>query len=145
MYLWILNRRTVSHAYRAKKSYGQHFLTNEGTAQKIAHFLLREDGIRNVLEVGPGQGMLTKYLLDQDIDLKVIEADADMVSHLKQHYRSLQEDRIIFLDFLKANMSRVFDGRQFCIIGNFPYNISSQIVFKMVNAYTLVPELVGMF
>lgn len=131
--------------YKAKKSYGQHFLVNEGTAAKIAGLLIREEAIKNVLEVGPGQGMLTKYLVKQDINLKVIEADSDMVESLKLNFVELTDENIIFLDFLKANLSKVFSGEQFYIIGNFPYNISSQIVFKMINAYHLVPEMVGMF
>ena len=129
---------------KAKKSYGQHFLTNESTAKKIAYSLLREDGIANVLEVGPGKGMLTKYLIEQDLELKVVEADRDMVDYLNEHYPILGPN-VISLDFLKANLSKVFDGEQFYIIGNFPYNISSQIVFKAINAKELVPELVGMF
>lgn len=129
---------------KAKKSYGQHFLTNEGTSQKIGYSLNRADGCRNVLEVGPGKGMLTKYLIEQDVNLKVIEADNDMVSYLHQHYPALGEN-VIALDFLKANMERLFDGEQFNIIGNFPYNISSQIVFKAINSRELVPEIVGMF
>jgi len=129
---------------KAKKSYGQHFLTNEGTAEKIANSLLRDEGIRNVLEIGPGKGMLTKYLLTQDINLKVVEADKDMVGYLEKHYPVLKED-IIYLDFLKANLHKIFDGDPFYIIGNFPYNISSQIVFKAVKDKELVPELVGMF
>ena len=129
---------------KAKKSYGQHFLTNEGTAEKIALSLLREEGIVNVLEIGPGKGMLTKYLIPQNFNLKVVEADKDMVAYIEKHYPTLKED-IIYLDFLKANLHKIFDGEPFYIIGNFPYNISSQIVFKAVNDKELVPELVGMF
>jgi 16S rRNA (adenine1518-N6/adenine1519-N6)-dimethyltransferase len=127
---------------RAKKSYGQHFLTNEGTAHDIANFLLREEGIKNVLEIGPGKGMLTKYLIDQDINLKVVEADRDMVAYLERNYKDLD---ILFLDFLKLKLEKVFDGEPFYITGNYPYNISSQIVFKMINDHHLVPEMVGMF
>lgn len=127
---------------KAKKSYGQHFLTSENTAESIGNFLLRKEGIRNVLEIGPGQGMLTKYLITQDINLKAVEADRDMVSYLNRHYPDLD---IIFLDFLKVNLLKVFDGEPFYITGNFPYNISSQIVFKMLNNHEMVPEMVGMF
>lgn len=129
---------------KAKKSYGQHFLTNEATSQKIAYSLLKTPGGKNVLEIGPGKGMLTKYLLEQDIHLKVIEADRDMVDYLNEHFPKLADD-IIFLDFLKTNMYKVFDGEPFYVIGNFPYNISSQIVFKIINAKEIVPEMVGMF
>ena len=129
---------------KAKKSYGQHFLTNEETSKKIAYSLLKDAGGKNVLEIGPGKGMLTKYLLEQDINLKAVEADQDMVDYLGKHYPQLN-DKIILLDFLKVNMYKVFEGESFYVIGNFPYNISSQIVFKVINARDIVPELVGMF
>jgi len=129
---------------KAKKSFGQHFLTNESIAEKIAYSLNRSDGGRNVLEIGPGKGVLTKYLLQQDIHLKVVEADIDMVSVLQNTFPKLEDD-IIFLDFLKLNLHKVFNDEPFYLIGNYPYNISSQILFKMVNTKELVPEMVGMF
>lgn len=129
---------------KAKKSFGQHFLTNESIAEKIAYSLNRNDGGRNVLEIGPGKGVLTKYLLQQDIHLKVVEADIDMVSVLQNTFPKLEDD-IIFLDFLKLNLHKVFNDEPFYLIGNYPYNISSQILFKMVNTKELVPEMVGMF
>ena len=129
---------------RAKKSFGQHFLINESLAEKIANSLLMESNIKNVLEIGPGKGVLTKYLLKQDINLRVVEADKDMVEYLKTNYPKLN-DKIIFLDFLKLNMKKVFDGEPFYLIGNYPYNISSQILFKMVKHRDLIPEMVGMF
>lgn len=129
---------------KAKKSFGQHFLINEPLAEKIANSLHKEYDIKNVLEIGPGKGVLTKYLLQQDINLKVCEADKDMVAFLEQNYPKLKEN-IIFLDFLKLNMKKVFDGNPFFLIGNYPYNISSQILFKMVKYRELIPEMVGMF
>jgi len=129
---------------RAKKSFGQHFLINEPLSEKIANSLRMESDVRNVLEIGPGKGVLTKYLLKQDINLRVCEADKDMVSYLENNYPKLQ-DNIIFLDFLKLDMSKVFDGASFYMIGNYPYNISSQILFKMVKHRALIPEMVGMF
>ena len=129
---------------KAKKSFGQHFLINESLSEKIAYSLLMEDGIKNVLEIGPGKGVLTKYLLEQDINLRVVEADKDMVAYLEKNYPKLK-DNIIFLDFLKLNMKKVFDGQSFYLIGNYPYNISSQILFKMVKHRDLIPEMVGMF
>lgn len=129
---------------KAKKSYGQHFLINEPVAQRIADGLTMIDQYKNVLEIGPGKGVLTKYLLRKDINLRVVEADRDMVAYLEEHYPELR-DRIIFLDFLKLNMEKVFDGEPFLMIGNYPYNISSQIVFKMLKARHLIPEMVGMF
>lgn len=129
---------------QAKKSFGQHFLTNEDIARRIADSLVLEDEPTNVLEVGPGKGMLTKYLLEKDFSLKCVEADTDMVDYLDANYPALH-DKIIFKDFLKLDLSTVFDGQPFCIIGNFPYNISSQIVFKMVEFRHIVPQLAGMF
>ncbi len=139
---------------RAKKSFGQHFLTNEDIARKIADSLALAEGPNNVLEVGPGKGMLTKYLLEKDYALKCVEADTDMVDYLNVHYPALQ-GKIISADFLKLDLGTVFPtgtgpigesaGQPFCIIGNFPYNISSQIVFKMVEYRPIVPQLVGMF
>ncbi len=129
---------------RAKKSFGQHFLTNENIAQRIADSLVLDSGPTNVLEVGPGKAMLTKYLLEKDYELKCVEADADMVDFLNANYPTLH-GKIISEDFLKLDLASVFDGQPFCIIGNFPYNISSQIVFKMVEFRPMVPQLVGMF
>ena len=125
---------------KAKKSYGQHFLINEPASEKIAFGLHRKEGIKNVLEIGPGKGVLTKYFLQQDINFRAVEADRDMVAYLKQHYPVL-EDKIIFLDFMKLNLSKVFDGEAFYLTGNYPYNISSQILFKMLKH----KELIGMF
>ena len=129
---------------KAKKSFGQHFLINEALSEKIANSLRMESGTRNVLEIGPGKGVLTKYLLEQDINLRVVEADKDMVAYLEKHYPKLHGN-IIFLDFLKLNMKKVFDGQPFYMIGNYPYNISSQILFKMIKYRELIPEMVGMF
>ncbi len=129
---------------KAKKSFGQHFLINEPLAEGIAHSLMMLEEHRNVLEIGPGKGVLTKYLIDQDINLRVVEADRDMISYLENEFPKLRDD-IIFLDFLKLDMSKVFDGEPFYLIGNYPYNISSQIIFKMIDHFTLIPEMVGMF
>ncbi len=134
---------------RAKKSFGQHFLTNEDIARRIADSLAVGTGPTNVLEVGPGKGMLTKYLLEKDFELKTVEADTDMVDYLNLNCPALH-GKIISKDFLKLDLGLVFPngagvGQPFCIIGNFPYNISSQIVFKMVEFRPIVPQLVGMF
>ncbi len=134
---------------RAKKSFGQHFLTSEGIAQRIADSLLIEAGKPNVLEVGPGKAMLTKYLLEKNFELRCVEADSDMVDFLNANFPALK-GKIIAEDFLKLDLGSVFpneagDGQPFHIIGNFPYNISSQIVFKMVEHRLIVPQLVGMF
>lgn len=131
---------------RAKKSYGQHFLTNEHYANQIAHSLQLTDQYDHVLEVGPGQGMLTKHLLDrkEDFTLTVSEADKDMVAYIQENYPELKE-RIVPGDFLKAELRNLFDNQPFGLIGNYPYNISSQILFKMLDNYDLIPEMSGMF
>jgi 16S rRNA (adenine1518-N6/adenine1519-N6)-dimethyltransferase len=129
---------------RAKKSYGQHFLTSEEIAEQIADGLILEGAYKKVLEIGPGKGMLTKYLLEKDFDLLVVEADRDMVMHLQKHFPKLK-DYIISADVLKVDLNLFFKDEPFAIIGNFPYNISSQILFKMLEYKSQVPELVGMF
>lgn len=129
---------------RAKKSYGQHFLTSEDIARRIADALTLTGENPQVLEVGPGQGFLTKYLLEKKMDLKVVEADQDMVDHLHKNYIQLH-GKVIAEDFLKLYFNHAFPDGQFSIIGNFPYNISSQIVFKMLDHRERIPELIGMF
>jgi len=129
---------------KAKKSYGQHFLTSEEIAEQIADSLQLVGEYKKVLEIGPGQGMLTKYLLEKDYDLLVVEADDDMVFYLKKHFPELRE-HIISADFLKVDLNLFLKNEPFAIIGNFPYNISSQILFKMLEYKSQIPELVGMF
>ena len=131
---------------RAKKSYGQHFLTNEHYARRIAEALTLTSDYRHALEVGPGQGMLTKYLLerDEDFHLKVSEADRDMVEYLGIHYPTMVGE-ILEGDFLRLDLEKVFAGQAFGLVGNFPYNISSQILIKLIDNYRLIPEMVGMF
>jgi 16S rRNA (adenine1518-N6/adenine1519-N6)-dimethyltransferase len=130
---------------KAKKSFGQHFLKEESISLKIASSLQLLDEYEDILEVGPGMGMLTKYLLQiADHRLTVVEADGDMVTYLNEHYPELSE-RIISDDFLKVDLVSKMEGRPFAIIGNFPYNISSQILFKALENKDYVPEVVGMF
>jgi 16S rRNA (adenine1518-N6/adenine1519-N6)-dimethyltransferase len=130
---------------RAKKSYGQHFLKEESIAKRIAESLQLLDSYSDIIEVGPGMGMLTKYLLQlKNHKLTVIEADADMVDYLEKNYPSLKEN-IIFEDFLKTDIVAISEGRQFALIGNFPYNISSQILFKGLDNRAFIPEMAGMF
>lgn len=97
-----------------------------------------------MLEVGPGKGMLTRYLLEPGQPLKVVEADPDMVSWLETHFPELAP-HIIAADFLEVPLDRVFEGQAFSLVGNFPYNISSRIVFHMLDYRQYVPEMVGMF
>lgn len=125
---------------RAKKSLGQHFLRDESIAMRIVESLSRNG---NVLEVGPGTGVLTKYLVKkQDINLKVIEIDRESVCYLKTNLPQLS-DGLIEGDFLKIEADSVFE-EPFSIIGNFPYNISSQIFFKILDNPDKVPMVVCM-
>ncbi len=128
---------------RAKKHLGQHFLKDENIAKKIADSLT-ESCYKNVLEIGPGMGVLTKYLLKKPLTTYVIEIDTESVEYLQAHYLNLT-NRIISKDFLKINLSDYFGDEPIAIIGNFPYNISSQIVFKTLENRAQVPEFSGMF
>jgi len=128
---------------KAKKSYGQHFLRNDAVAKRIAESLAHQDKYNEVLEIGPGKGMLTQFLIDQPYDLKVVEADRDMVQFIRDNFWQLQ-DKIIPEDVLKTDFTAHFDA-PFAVIGNFPYNISSQILFKILEYKTQIPEMVGMF
>lgn len=128
---------------RAKKHLGQHFLKDENIAKKIADTLTLQ-GYKDVLEIGPGMGVLTKYLLKKDIKTHVIEIDTESVEYLKNNYLNLS-DRIYEKDFLKYDLTEIFKDQPFAIIGNFPYNISSQIVFKALEMRNQIPEFSGMF
>lgn len=125
---------------KAKKHLGQHFLTDEGIAYNIAHALVG-DSVPNVLEVGPGMGVLTKYLIDRkELKLQVAEIDTESVVYLNKHYPTLD---VIEGDFLQMNLTQMYpEGVN--IIGNFPYNISSQIFFAVLDHKDRVPEVVGM-
>ena len=127
---------------KAKKHLGQHFLTDENIAKKIVDGLGFE-GYSNVLEVGPGMGVLTKYLLEKDQQIYLAEIDKESIEYLKDHYPGITEETFTG-DFLKQDFQFV-NGEQIAIIGNFPYNISSQILFKIIDHYELIPEMVGMF
>ncbi len=126
---------------RAKKYLGQHFLTDLSIAQRIAGSLPL-DAEADVLEIGPGMGVLTQYLLqDPRVRLTAVELDAESVDYLHRHYPQL---KVVEADFLRLDLERLFPG-QFCIIGNFPYNISSQILFRLLDVRDRVPVLCGMF
>ncbi|ESU19417.1 16S ribosomal RNA methyltransferase KsgA/Dim1 family protein [Flavobacterium cauense R2A-7] len=127
----------------AKKHLGQHFLNDESIAKNIADTLTLQ-GYKNVLEIGPGMGVLTKYLLEKPIDTYVIEIDTESVAYLDAHYPKLH-GKIISKDFLKYNIKEVFNSEPFAIIGNFPYNISTQIVFRTLELRDQIPEFSGMF
>jgi 16S rRNA (adenine1518-N6/adenine1519-N6)-dimethyltransferase len=126
---------------RAKKHLGQHFLKDENIAAKIAGSL--SASAKQVLEVGPGTGVLTKYLLKQHFDTFIaVEIDRESAAFLRINFPQLGES-LIETDFLRMDISSLFDG-QFSVIGNFPYNISSQIFFRVLENHDQVNEAVGM-
>ena len=126
---------------KAKKYLGQHFLKDENIAKSITDLLSTES--KKVVEVGPGMGVLTKFLILKDIDLKLVEIDKESILYLLLHYPQL-EKQIIEADFLRLNLKETF-GKKFSLIGNFPYNISSQILFSVFENKNIIPEVVGMF
>lgn len=127
---------------RAKKHLGQHFLTDQNIAGKIVDSLSFE-GYHKVLEVGPGMGVLTKFLLQKEAEIYVAEIDQESIVYLKEHYPKLEAQHFVG-DFLKINIPEVF-GEELAVIGNFPYNISSQILFKIIDNFQYIPEMSGMF
>ncbi|MBQ3206811.1 MAG: 16S rRNA (adenine(1518)-N(6)/adenine(1519)-N(6))-dimethyltransferase RsmA [Bacteroidales bacterium] len=136
---------------RAKKALGQHFLTDLSIAQRIAEALIvpcpvtgcEEINPMPALEIGPGMGVLTQYLLQrEDVDLRMVEIDSESVNYLLVHFPQVQ-GKLLEADFLKLRLERFFPGK-FCVIGNFPYNISSQIFFKILDYKEQVPQVVCM-
>ena len=126
-----------------KKHLGQHFLTDLNIASKIVAQLSLPGGATEVLEIGPGMGVLTQFLLQhKEYRTTVIDIDRESIAYLQQHFPEL-ENRIISADFLKLNLKELYPGK-FSIIGNFPYNISSQIFFKVLAHRDQVIEVVGM-
>ena len=115
---------------KPKKYLGQHFLNDLSIAQKIAD-TLSFNGYKKVLEIGPGMGVLTNNLLKKPVEVFVIEIDSESVNYLKKHFNILSEN-IIEADVLKYDFKNIFGDEQFAITGNFPYNISTQIVFKLL-------------
>jgi 16S rRNA (adenine1518-N6/adenine1519-N6)-dimethyltransferase len=126
---------------KPKKSLGQHFLKDLSVAEKIAETL---DDFPDLptLEIGPGTGVLTQFLLQKRCQLRVVELDRESVAYLAQHFPAL-ESEIIEADFLKLDLSEMFGGK-FAVIGNYPYNISSQIFFKVLDYKDIIPVCSGM-
>ena len=131
----------MSYMVKPKKSLGQHFLTDLSIAEAIADTLASYKGMP-VLEVGPGMGVLTRFLLDKGHDLTVVELDPESVEYLQEHFPELR-DRIVAKDFLKLDLAQLYEG-PFCVIGNYPYNISSQIFFKILDYEDRIPCCSGM-
>lgn len=127
---------------KPKKSLGQHFLKDLEIARRIAGTLDVYLGMP-VLEIGPGMGVLTQFLLEKKHDLTVVELDGESVAYLEANFPEL-EGRILEADFLKLDLNGLFGGRPFCVIGNYPYNISSQIFFKVLEFKDRIPCCSGM-
>lgn len=127
---------------KPKKHLGQHFLTDESICEDIASALTGFGDYKHVLEVGPGTGALTRYLLKTDFEIQCLEVDKESIAYLQHEYLDL---KVHDLDFLRADLSKLVDGETFAVAGNFPYNISSQILFKVLDYKDMVPEVVGMF
>lgn len=127
---------------KPKKFLGQHFLNDRKVAQDIADTVDACPEIP-IFEVGPGMGVLTRFLLPKGREVKVVELDYESVAYLREAFPQL-EDHIIEDDFLKMNLQRLFGGRPFVLTGNYPYNISSQIFFKMLEYKDLIPCCTGM-
>lgn len=127
---------------RPKKNLGQHFLTDLNIAKRIADTVDACPEIP-VLEVGPGMGVLTQYLMEKPRPIKVVEIDDESVAYLYEKYPRLREN-IIGEDFLRMDLSKLFDGKPFVLTGNYPYDISSQIFFKMLDFKDIIPCCTGM-
>jgi len=135
---------------KAKKHLGQHFLKDEETAKKIGDTLTL-NGYENILEIGPGTGVLTKYILQKKKNVLAVDLDTESIEYLNQSFAlehpsvPTENFKVQEADFLKMDIKTLFNGEAFAITGNFPYNISTQIVFKALENKELVPEFTGMF
>ena len=127
---------------RPKKNLGQHFLTDLNIAKRIADTVDACPALP-ILEIGPGMGVLTQYLVMKGREVKAVEIDKESVDYLHANFPALR-DNIIGEDFLRMDLGRIFDGRQFVLTGNYPYDISSQIFFKMLDYKELIPCCTGM-
>jgi 16S rRNA (adenine1518-N6/adenine1519-N6)-dimethyltransferase len=130
---------------RAKKHLGQHFLTDKNICRKIADQFIGFQEVKDVLEIGPGMGALTEFLLEREqCTVHVAEIDRDSVAYLEAHFPALH-GRIYPVDFLKVDLTKLMGYGSFAVVGNFPYNISSQILFKCLDYRNQIPEIMGMF
>ncbi len=135
----------MTEQVRAKKHLGQHFLKDETIALDIVKSLKHTSLYNIVLEVGPGMGVLTKYLINEkEFETVIIDIDRESIAYLKKEFPVL-ENKIIEGDFLQLDFNNLFNNKPFAVIGNFPYNISTEILFKVLDHKNQVPEVVGMF
>lgn len=129
---------------KAKKSFGQHFLHNKNLARSIVDLAISEAVEILILEVGPGRAALTQFLIEDGVNFKAVEADWDMITYLSETYPN-HTDNFLRQDFLRLDLMAINQKKPFLVLGNFPYNISSQIIFKIIDNHTLVPTIIGMF
>lgn len=128
---------------KAKKHLGQHFLTDENIAQKIVNTLEPKKN-EAILEVGPGMGVLTKYLIKKENPIYLAEIDEESIAYLIENYDVITPQNFVG-DFLKTDFNFLNPNQELAIIGNFPYNISSQILFQIIDYFHIIPKMVGMF
>lgn len=133
----------MAQPVRAKKHLGQHFLVDENIARNIVDAMLNENSSNALIEIGPGTGVLTKHLIDKP-NFFALDVDRDSIAFLKKNYPEF-ESKILEADFLRIDLDKIVDGKKFNVIGNFPYNISSQIMFKVLEHRNQVDLVVGMF
>lgn len=126
---------------KPKKHLGQHFITDFSVCEKISEAITFHESYKHLLEVGPGTGAVTRFLLEVDASLKVAEVDTDSIKYLNEHYPDLE---VLNQDILKADLDELYN-EQVGIVGNFPYHISTQIMFTVLKYKHLIPEVVGMF
>jgi 16S rRNA (adenine1518-N6/adenine1519-N6)-dimethyltransferase len=130
---------------KAKKHLGQHFLTDLSIAKQIVDALTLHEGYKHVLEIGPGMGVLTQYLKDDTrFTTHAIDVDFESITYLKNHFPTLEKN-ILYGDFLQMDLGLITNNKPFAVIGNFPYNISTEILFKVLDNKNQIPEVVGMF
>lgn len=129
---------------QAKKHLGQHFLTDKNICRKIAQYYSIHQNCRRVLEIGPGMGALTEFLLEEDLDVSVMDIDTESITYLEENFSQL-EGKIYSADFLRTKLEEKMGTAPFGVVGNFPYNISSQILFKCLEYRNQIPEIMGMF
>lgn len=145
-----LQKKAKDGPVKAKKYLGQHFLKDESIAKKIVQTLSFE-GYENIIEVGPGTGVLTKYILEENVNLVAMDLDRESIVYLNTGFSLYNTHKkkgkltVLEANFLKFDLLSLFQQKQFAVTGNFPYNISTQIVFKMLEVKQYVPEFTGMF
>ena len=130
---------------RAKKSYGQHFLKDEGLCENIARYIHELPDVDLILEVGPGTGALTRYLFQTEKEFYAVEADRDVFVQLHKNLPGLTEGVVFLSDFLRFDLGPLLKDKKVALVGNFPYNISTQIVFKLLEHQDQITHMVGMF